>query len=53
LGAGSKQILGRIRHYAVRPPLVPVDAAETDRLRAALVAAGLPSTQGHEPATAR
>jgi 4-hydroxy-tetrahydrodipicolinate synthase len=42
-------LLGRIPHYAVRPPLVPVNAAETDRLRKALRQAGLTAREAAAP----
>jgi 4-hydroxy-tetrahydrodipicolinate synthase len=38
-------LLGRLPRAVVRPPLVKLPAAEIDRIRAALVAAGLLKTQ--------
>jgi 4-hydroxy-tetrahydrodipicolinate synthase len=40
-------LLGRLPRAVVRPPLVKLSGAEIDRIRAALVAAGLLDLQGH------
>jgi 4-hydroxy-tetrahydrodipicolinate synthase len=43
-------LLGRQKRAAVRPPLVKLDAAEIDRIRQALLAAGLLGTRGRDAA---
>jgi 4-hydroxy-tetrahydrodipicolinate synthase len=44
-------LLGRLPHPAPRPPLLPVPAEETARIRAALVASGLLAATAPAPAT--
>jgi len=43
-------LLGRLPRAVVRPPLVKLDAAEVERIRAALVEAGLPERRASRAA---